>query len=87
MTRAGTYRTVDAMLTFADVIALWASLSALAADLGVPYGVVKQWRRRNSIPADRWAGVVAAAQKRGFETVTADRLMAIAEARTDQDAA
>jgi hypothetical protein len=68
------------MKTFHDVIALWPSISALAADAGVTYGVAKQWRRRNSIPADRWAALVTAGQARGLD-VSADLFAGIAHRR------
>jgi hypothetical protein len=74
------------MKTFSDVIGLWDSLSQLAADLDVPYGVAKQWRRRGSIPADRWVGLIDAAQRRGFEGVTADLLAELARSRTSEAA-
>lgn len=69
------------MQTFADVLALWPSLSELATDLGVPYGVAKQWRMRNSIPAEYWQALTAAARDRGIEGITADVLADIAARR------
>lgn len=75
------------MVSFLAVLALWPSLSDLAGDLGLPYGVVKQWRRRNSIPADKWQALVLAAQGRGFEHVTTDLLASIAACRLSRDAA
>lgn len=78
------YRVVP-MKTFNDVIELWPSVSDLASDLAVPYGVAKQWRRRNSIPADRWASLIDAARSRGF-AITADALAEIARTRSAEAA-
>jgi len=75
------------MKSFSEVLALWPSLSDLAADLSLPYGVVKQWRRRNSIPSDRWQALVLAAQRRGHGFVTAELLAAIAAGRAEASAA
>lgn len=69
------------MLSFTDVLALWPSLSALAGDIGVPYGVAKQWRMRNSIPPEHWQALIAAAKERRIAGVTADALTAIAARR------
>lgn len=75
------------MESFVDVIALWPSLSALADDLGLPYGVVKQWRMRNSIPAERWQSLIAAAQVRDIAGITADSLAALAARRAQPERA
>jgi hypothetical protein len=76
-----TYR-MGMLTDFAAVVALWPSLSELAADLGIAYGVAKQWRRRNSIPADKWLALVAAAERRGFDGITLDLLAGLAQARS-----
>jgi hypothetical protein len=75
------------MESFGDVIALWPSLSDLAADAGVAYGVAKQWRMRDSIPAPHWAALVDAARNRGFSEVTTARLAEIARLRAERVAA
>lgn len=59
-----------------DIIALWPSLTAYAADVGIPYGTAKQQRRRNSISPDHWPAVVAKAAERGLAGVTTDLLVA-----------
>jgi hypothetical protein len=69
------------MNSFSEVLALWPTLSELAADLDLPYGVVKQWRRRNSIPSDKWQALVLAAQRRGHRRITAELLTSIAARR------
>ncbi|WP_161624998.1 carph-isopro domain-containing protein [Paramagnetospirillum caucaseum] len=68
LARYASYRI--AMKTFADIIALWGTATALAADIGETGLNVRAWRNRNSIPASRWLDVVAAAERRGFEGVT-----------------
>lgn len=65
-------------MTHAQIIDLWPSLSAFAADLGVQYGTAKAMRRRGSIPATYWAAVVSKAALRGVRGVT---LQALAEAK------
>ena len=65
--------------TFGEIIGLWPSIADLARDLEVPYGVVKQWKRRDSIPSDRWLSIVAAAGSRGI-SLTLDRLAQAADA-------
>jgi len=66
------------MNTFVDIIALWGTAAALAADLGEKPGTVRQWRSRNNIPAEKWAALIAAARRRRFKTVTAEALARIA---------
>jgi hypothetical protein len=66
------------MESFADVINLWPSLSRFAADVGVSYGVAKQWRRRNSIPSERWAELLWAAELRAIDGLSANLLTKIA---------
>lgn len=71
------------MCSFVEALALWPSLATLASDLGLPYGVVKQWRLRNSIPSAHWRALVAAAQARGIGGVNIDTLAAIAAKRAE----
>lgn len=66
------------MESFSQLIGLWPSMSQLAADLAVPYGVVKQWRRRDSIPSEYWRALIAAAKQRGISGITADLLTELA---------
>lgn len=70
------------MNTFSDLIDRWDSVSAFASEAGVSYGRAAQWRRRNSIPSERWNAVIAAARARGFADVTLDRLADMAQARS-----
>lgn len=68
------------MKSFADVIALWPSAEALAADLSLRGVTVRQWRNRNSIPAAYWGEIVAAAEARGATGLSLDVLAKIAAA-------
>ena len=63
---------------FTDVIEAWPSIAAFAADMGAPYPTVTSWRTRNSIPPQRWAAVVEAAEQRGVEGVSLASLAALA---------
>jgi hypothetical protein len=67
--------------TFESVIRAWPSLSDLAAGVGQPYGVVKQWRMRNSIPSRHWNALIADANRRGITGINDQLLRDLAEAR------
>lgn len=69
------------MQSFADIIDLWPTATELAAELGEKEGTVRQWKNRNSIPADRWPAIVGASARRGFRQVTYEILAAIAAAK------
>jgi len=69
------------MRSFQDIIGLWGTVAAFAADLDVKERTAMSWWQRNSIPADWFAPVVRAAQARSFKGVTADKLSVIAEER------
>jgi hypothetical protein len=66
------------METFADVISRWETAEELGSDLGEVGVTVRAWRNRNSIPASKWAAVVAAAEKRQFADITLELLARIA---------
>lgn len=70
------------MDTFRDVIDLWGTRVALAADLGVSPVRISTWRHRNSIPGEWFRRVAEAAAKAGHDRVTVDYLARIAEARS-----
>ena len=72
------------MTSFQDIIALWGTPGALADDLKEPSRRVWAWKERDSIPARYWTAVVSAAEKRGFDGVTADVLAEIAAASSDK---
>jgi len=66
----------------ATIINLWPTIAECSRDVGQPYETVKQWRRRNSIPAEHWRAVIAAANAKQFQGVTLDALMSgLASAR------
>ncbi len=73
-----TIRIVNAMKSYAEIIAHWPSLVALAEDLGVNYVTAQQMKVRGSISAAHWKRLVAGAQKRGIEGVTLDVLAQLA---------
>ena len=56
-----------------QIIALWPSMSDLAADLGKPYSTVAAWKQRGSIPAAYDFDLIAAADRRG-EKLTLEQL-------------
>jgi hypothetical protein len=75
--------------TFADLIGTWpraperngrrpTSIATFAADVGVAYSHAQIMRYRNSIGADYWPSVVAAAKRRGV-TLTHEDLMKMRE--------
>lgn len=82
LTIRGTICTLAVMpKSFSAIIALWPSLSDLATDLGVGYESAKAYKRRNSIPSEHWSALIKAADKRGIEGITAERLAALAANR------
>jgi hypothetical protein len=74
-------------VTFEAVIRAWPSLSDLAAGVGQPYGVVKQWRMRNSIPSRHWNALIADAEHRGIAGINLGLLTDLSEARADRSTA
>ena len=65
------------MRTVKDLISLWPTLTALAEDVGEADGTVRQWARRESIPARAWARVCNAAKRRSIKGVSPEVLAAI----------
>lgn len=74
------------MLTFHDIMGLWPTLAAFASDVGVPYGHVKQWKHRGTVPAHHFAAVVRAAFVRGYP-VSLETLVSAAEQKQRSRAA
>jgi len=64
-----------------EVIDLWPSLTAFAADVGVAYGTAKAMRRRDSIPDYLWVTVVTAASARELTDVNYELLAQLAAAK------
>ena len=76
------------MENFRSLISLWNTRVEMASDMGVGKNVVQQWYNRDSIPADRWIQLIAAAESRGFEGITLELLASIAASnRTKSEAA
>lgn len=72
--------------TFTDVIRAWPSISVLADGVGQPYGVVKQWRLRDSIPSRHWNALIADAERRGIVGINLALLTDLSEARAYRSA-
>lgn len=62
--------------TVSDLIGLWPApeLTTFAADINVPTKHASAMKTRNSINVDYWPDVIAAAERRGLEGVTYERL-------------
>ena len=67
--------------SFRDIIALWDLPSELAEEIGAKANTVSKWAQRDFVPPEWWTAVGDAAQRRGFEDVTAARMAKLAEAR------
>jgi hypothetical protein len=64
--------------THRDIIDAWpGGLPSFAADHGVKYGTAKAWRRRNSIPPERWLDTISLAKSRAVNGVTHEVLQAL----------
>lgn len=66
--------------TFVDVIELWPTAVQMAAELGELEVTVRAWKRRKSIPADRWLRVIEAARQRGIKNLSLDLFAKLAAA-------
>jgi hypothetical protein len=73
------------MASTTDIIQLWPSLEAFAEDAGVPVGLVRVWKTRKSIPADRWALIERAARRRSITGASASDLAEIASSERARD--
>ena len=61
-----------------DIIALWPSQSDFAHDVGVGVGLVRVWKHRRFIPAERWLAVEEAARRREIDGASASDLARLA---------
>lgn len=74
-----------------ELMARWPSRQAFADEIGENIALVHKWARSGRIPSRCMAAVHAACQKRGFDYVTAEWLLAVhadpptSSARTDQN--
>lgn len=75
-----TYRVIHGVMFFKPLIERW-KVADMATDLGIPQKNVRRWVDGDSIPADWFSAVVRAAQERGFQDITAEKLAELAEAR------
>ena len=69
--------------SFREIVALWGSPDALAAEIGVGISAASKWPQRNNIPAEWWAPILRTERAREAG-VTAELLaeLAASEART-----
>lgn len=69
--------TTSMVSSFREVVALWGSPDALAADIGAGLWAVRKWPQRNAIPPEWWMPILQTevARKAGL---TADTLTALA---------
>jgi hypothetical protein len=70
-------RMMHRMDTVSTLAARWPTFSAFADDVGVAWPTAHQWRLRNRIPPTYWPDVIAAAESRGFDGITAESLLAM----------
>jgi hypothetical protein len=76
--------------SFRDVIARWPNTRAFARDAGCSPTLVRQWRHRDSVPAQYWPRIIEGAARRGIVPVdfrllaqlAARRRVAVVETRT-----
>ena len=74
------------MQSFSDVLQRWPDRASVAVDCGVTYGVVKQWERRDSVPAAYWPALLEGARRRNIEGLTAEVLADLAAQSRDEKA-
>jgi hypothetical protein len=67
-------------MSFRDVIGRWPTTRAFARDAGCSPTLVRQWRHRDSVPAQYWPQIVEGAARRGIAPVDL-RLLAQLAAR------
>ena len=68
-------------LTHREMLDLWPSREALAAELGMDGGNVRLWRHADRIPLRHWERLVAAAERWGIKGVTLEALRVAALAK------
>jgi hypothetical protein len=66
---------------FRDVIARWPTTRAFARDAGCSPTLVRQWRHRDSVPAQYWPRIVEGAARRGIALVDLKLLAQLAARR------
>jgi hypothetical protein len=63
--------------SFREVVALWGSPDALAADIGAGIAAARKWPQRDNIPAEWWLPILQTEVARGAG-LTAEVLTALA---------
>lgn len=63
---------------FREIIDWFDTYRGLGEALGAAAPTVKQWRRRNRVPAEYWSALVREAAKHGI-ALTCDHMAALAE--------
>ncbi len=66
------------MNSFSSVIDAFGGPAKFGDAIGIPDSHARTMKARDSIPADRWSKVVAAAEERGVEGVTLEKLAELA---------
>jgi hypothetical protein len=72
--------------SFRDVIARWPTTRAFARDAGCSPTLVRQWRHRDSVPAQYWPRIVEGAARRGIVLVDLRLLAQLAARRRAPEA-
>lgn len=67
-------------MIFRELIERW-GIVELATDLDLPAKNIRRWVDSDSIPAEWFAAVARAAERRGFAEITAETLVDMAERR------
>ncbi len=71
------------MQSFRDIIDLWPTPDALAAQIGEKAWTVRKWKQRNKIPGEHWMSVAKAACGQGID-VTIEQMAALASREARQ---
>ena len=58
--------------SFTDVIGLWPTIVAFAADMQVEYDTARKWKDRNHVPSSYWFNLLRAARRRKIKIDAAD---------------
>jgi hypothetical protein len=70
--------------SFTDVVNLWPTIVAFAADMQVEYDTARKWKDRNNIPSYQWFDLLRAARRRKIKLDAADLVII---ARENKEAA
>lgn len=70
------------MHTFREIISQWGTVAAFATAVGTNERTAMSWWQRRSIPAKWFGPTVRAAEAAGYNHITADQLVLLAERRS-----